>query len=183
MPTLRADAERSTARILEAAEAVLAEDPQASLGRIADVAGLARATVHRRFTSREALLAALAERLNARYLQAMSEARISSGAPRAALERLAESVFALKVANRFAIGLSGSPNAEVFAGMDELFGRLQAAGDITTTDPRWCRGVCLALLDEAFRLPADSPELIGEEVSARAALFVRALLGALGGRP
>jgi hypothetical protein len=38
------------------------------------------------------------------------------------------------------------------------------------------------LLDEVHRLPADSPELDGDDdVDARSALFVAALLGALGG--
>jgi AcrR family transcriptional regulator len=183
-PALRADAERSTARILAAAEEVLAQDPQASLGRIADAAGLARATVHRRFTTRDALLVALADQLNARYLQALVEAEIDSGTPRHALDRLAHSVFALKLGNRFAIALEGTPDAEVLAGLDALFERLRGAGDITASDPAWCRGVCLALLDEAWRLPTSSPDLTtDDEVSARTALFVPALLGALGGRP
>ncbi|HEY9379181.1 MAG TPA: TetR family transcriptional regulator, partial [Jiangellaceae bacterium] len=51
---LRADAERSVRAILEAAERVLADDPSASMEQIAEAAGLARITVHRRFASWQA---------------------------------------------------------------------------------------------------------------------------------
>lgn len=46
--------------ILEAAEKVLAEDPGAPMEQIAEAAGLARTTVHRRFANRQALIEALA---------------------------------------------------------------------------------------------------------------------------
>ncbi|MDG4862728.1 helix-turn-helix domain containing protein, partial [Streptomyces sp. T-3] len=58
---LRADAERSVRVILEAAERVLAADPAASMEHIAEAAGVARTTVHRRFANRQALVDALAD--------------------------------------------------------------------------------------------------------------------------
>ncbi|WP_432492381.1 TetR/AcrR family transcriptional regulator [Kineococcus gypseus] len=189
---LRADAERSTERILEAAEAVLAEDPGAPLERVADAAGLARATVHRRFSTRGALLEALGARLDARYRQAFEESAALTDEPRAALERLARRVFELKVGNRFALGLSDSPGEDVLDLLDRLVERLRAAGDVTASDAAWCRGVCLALLEQVHLLPAGSPALDGdgpqdpgspddpERAGARATLFVRAFLGALG---
>ncbi|BCJ50130.1 hypothetical protein Asp14428_16050 [Actinoplanes sp. NBRC 14428] len=78
---MRADAERSTARILKAAEVVLADEPGAPLERIADAAGLARATVHRRFSSRKALIDALTAQLNERYLLGLKQARVDSAPP------------------------------------------------------------------------------------------------------
>jgi AcrR family transcriptional regulator len=186
---VRADAERSTARILEAAESVLAVDANASLERIADAAGLARATVHRRFASRKALLEALTERLNDRYLTGLEQARVATAPPIVALHRMTEIVFVLKVSHRFSIQLGGGPGAKVLEGLDLLFTRLHAAGAITAADPVWCRRVYLALLEEVYLLPAESVELAAapgtpaDEVGARAALMFKTVLGALGGSP
>nr|QEO73574.1 TetR family transcriptional regulator [uncultured bacterium] len=182
---VRADAERSTTRILEAAEDVLAEDPNAPLERIADVAGVARATVHRRFSSRTALLDALAARLNERYVRALAETRVATAPPLVALQRLTEAVFDLKVCHRFAIQLDAAITPEILAGVDLLFERLRGAGAITAADPVWCRRVYLALLHEVNDLPADSPALTsphaGSDVEARINLLVRTVIGALGG--
>jgi AcrR family transcriptional regulator len=178
----RADAERSTARILEAAEAVLAADETASLERIADAAGLARATVHRRFSSRTALLDALAAQLARRYVQGLADARPDTAPPVAAMLRMTETVFALKIAHRFAVQLTASVTPEVLEGLDRLFVRLREAGAITAADPTWGRRVYLALLHEVNDLPADSPVLApGDELAARAQLLVTTVLRALGG--
>lgn len=58
-PGQRADARRSVERILQASREVLAEDPYASLQRIAEASGVHRATVYRHFASREELIARL----------------------------------------------------------------------------------------------------------------------------
>jgi serine phosphatase RsbU (regulator of sigma subunit) len=58
----RADAVRNRERILDAAERILERSPDATLADIAAAAGVARSTLHRRFSNRAALLAALAER-------------------------------------------------------------------------------------------------------------------------
>jgi serine phosphatase RsbU (regulator of sigma subunit) len=58
----RADALRNRERILDAAERMLERSPTASLSQIASAAGVSRSTLHRRFTSRDALLSALADR-------------------------------------------------------------------------------------------------------------------------
>jgi AcrR family transcriptional regulator len=182
---VRADAERSTARILEAAETVLAADSTASLERIADAAGLARATVHRRFSSRSALLDALAAQLTERYLQGISEARIETAPPVVALYRMTDTVFALKTGHRFAVQLTAALTPEVLAGLDRLFVRLREAGAITAADPTWGRRVYLALLGEVDGLPSDSPTLAASEagdVAARVDLLVTSVLGALGGK-
>lgn len=182
---MRADAERSTARILEAAEAVLAVDPSASLERIADAAGLARATVHRRFASRTALLDALAEQLSQRYLLGLAQARVKTAPPLIALHRLTEIVFDLKLSHRFAVQLTAALTPEVLDGIDLIFARLRDTGAITAVDPAWCRRVYLALLHEVHDLPADSPTLVAsattDETEAKVSLLVRTVLGALGG--
>ena len=55
----RADARRNERRLLDAAAEALAEDPAASLERIARRAGVSRATLYAHFAGREALLDAL----------------------------------------------------------------------------------------------------------------------------
>jgi serine phosphatase RsbU (regulator of sigma subunit) len=58
----RADAMRNRERILDAAERLLERSPSATLADIAAAAGVARSTLHRRFTSRDDLIAALRDR-------------------------------------------------------------------------------------------------------------------------
>jgi AcrR family transcriptional regulator len=57
----RADARSNDDRILRAAARVLAEDPRATIQRIADEAGVVRLTVYRRFPNRDALRRAIFE--------------------------------------------------------------------------------------------------------------------------
>ncbi|MEU6496941.1 helix-turn-helix domain-containing protein [Streptomyces sp. NPDC046984] len=182
---IRADAERNMARILDAAEEVLAVEPNASLERIADAAGLGRATVHRRFPSRTALLDALAEQLTQRYLLGLEEARVKTAPPLIALYRLTQTVFALKLSHRFAIQLTAALTPAVLDGLDLLFARLRDAGAITAADAAWCRRVYLALLHEVHDLPADSPALTSsttaDETETKVDLLIRTTLGALGG--
>lgn len=182
---IRADAERNMARILDAAEEVLAGEPNASLERIADAAGLGRATVHRRFPSRTALLDALAEQLTQRYLLGLEEARVKTAPPLIALYRLTQTVFALKLSHRFAIQLTAALTPAVLDGLDLLFARLRDAGAITAADAAWCRRVYLALLHEVHDLPAESPALTSsttaDETETKVDLLIRTTLGALGG--
>jgi AcrR family transcriptional regulator len=84
----RADAERNIAAILDAAVELLADRPEASMGEIAAAAGVARQTVYAHYTSREALLAAVAERARSQTLAAIDAAELDRGSPTEALERL-----------------------------------------------------------------------------------------------
>ncbi|MBR8741281.1 TetR/AcrR family transcriptional regulator [Nocardiopsis sp. MG754419] len=192
---VRADARQSITRILDAANAVFTDDPQASLEQVAEAAGVGRATVHRHFSSRRALLDALVSDLNARYREAFQQARVESVPPLVALYRLTEGAFELKTAHPFVIGLTptarsqGAPASDptIREGLERLFGRLYAAGEIAVDDPVWCRMVYLALLHEVHELDAHAPVLSGadtapaEDVGARVRLLVTSLIGALGG--
>ncbi|MFT4212980.1 MAG: TetR/AcrR family transcriptional regulator [Microbacterium sp.] len=57
----RSDAQRNDQLILETAARVLADDPNATIQRIADEAGLARLTVYRRYRNRDELRRAIFE--------------------------------------------------------------------------------------------------------------------------
>ncbi|MFD9697526.1 TetR/AcrR family transcriptional regulator [Lentzea sp. NPDC059081] len=187
---VRADAERNVARILEAAKVVLADDPAASLERIADEAGLARATVHRRFSSRKALLDTLFAQLNDQYLRALDEAKVETAPPLVALHRITELVIGIKFSQRFVVDLVSRVNSDHPTLSDEvlersrgLFARLHAAGAIAASSPDWCLRVYLAVLDAVNQLPPGAPELggSGDDVAARTSLQVSTVLGALGG--
>ncbi|MFD5828294.1 TetR/AcrR family transcriptional regulator [Lentzea sp. NPDC060358] len=186
---LRADAEQNTARILAAAAEVLATDPAASLERIGEAAGLTRATVHRRFASRHALLEALTEQLDQRYLSALEQSRMDTAPPRLVFRRLTEILFELKVSHRFAMelmstrdGCQSGLSPEVQAGLEQVFARLRSAGDITATGADWCRQVYLAMVHEVALLPDDAADLVAAGGS-RAELVAGAVIGALGGVP
>ena len=58
----RADKARNRERILDAAERLLAQSPTTTLADIAAAAGVSRSTLHRRFSNRDQLLAALEDR-------------------------------------------------------------------------------------------------------------------------
>ncbi|GGM74780.1 hypothetical protein GCM10011609_08360 [Lentzea pudingi] len=186
---VRADAERNVARILEAAKIVLAEDPTASLERIADEAGLARATVHRRFSSRKALLDTLFAQLDEQYRRALEQAKVDTSPPLIALHRVTELVMEIKFSHRLIVDVVNGTNSghgflsdEVQEGAKLLFSRLHAAGTITAACPSWCLRVYLAILDVVHQLPPGAPELgAGDDTAARTDLQVSTVLGALGG--
>jgi AcrR family transcriptional regulator len=64
-PHLRADAERNHEAIVTAAIAVLADAPGATMAEIAAASGIGRSTLYRHFPDREALVAAISERVHA----------------------------------------------------------------------------------------------------------------------
>jgi AcrR family transcriptional regulator len=84
----RADAERSIAAILDGAVGLLGDRPDASMADIAAAAGVARQTVYAHYESREALLAAVAERALAEAVAAIDAAEPERGPPAEALDRL-----------------------------------------------------------------------------------------------
>ena len=87
-PRRRADAERSIARILDAAVEVLGDDQEASMSKIARRAGVVRATVYVHFPTREALLAAVTERALSEVTAVIHSAEPERGDPAEALARV-----------------------------------------------------------------------------------------------
>ncbi|MEU5159567.1 TetR/AcrR family transcriptional regulator [Streptomyces sp. NPDC020875] len=83
----RADAERSRAAILDAAVRLLRARPDAGLEAVARAAGLTRQTVYAHFASREALLAAVVDRITAEALAAIESAALDEGPAADALLR------------------------------------------------------------------------------------------------
>jgi AcrR family transcriptional regulator len=156
---LRADAERTVQTILEAAERVLARDPAATMEEIAAAAGVARTTVHRRFSTREALLASLAEWAGRQLEAAVDEARPDTAPPLVALYQATVNVLRVKISWGFAMDSAlakGNEVEEIQSRMldtcDRLFRRLRDTGALRAdVDPLWARRVYYALIHEACR--------------------------------
>ncbi|MFF4602369.1 TetR/AcrR family transcriptional regulator [Streptomyces sp. NPDC001339] len=77
-------------RVLREAAALLSRRATASMDEIARAAGISRATLHRHFAGRDALIRALEEHGIARFGQAMDAARLDEGDAPDALRRLIE---------------------------------------------------------------------------------------------
>ena len=87
---MRRDAERNRIAILDAAAQVLRENPHASIGEIANRAGLVRVTLYGHFESRTDLVDAIFERDVAEASRQLTELDLG-GDPAEALERLISS--------------------------------------------------------------------------------------------
>ncbi|WP_406101228.1 TetR/AcrR family transcriptional regulator [Streptomyces sp. NBC_01003] len=181
---LRADAERTVRAILEAAERVLSVNPAATMEQIAEAAGVARTTVHRRFASRDALITALATWATQRFYEAVEAARPETAPPAIALYQVTANVLRVKIGWGFAMGAdpTGAPeaarvHAEVLARCERLFARARDAGLLAPdTDLDWARRVYYALIHEAA---AEAPDT-DAAVDALATRVVDTLLYGIG---
>lgn len=68
-------------RVLKEAAALLTRRASTPMDEIARAAGISRATLHRHFAGRDALIRALEEHGIAQFVQAMDAARLEEGTP------------------------------------------------------------------------------------------------------
>lgn len=87
--------ERTRRAILAAAIPTLVGKPTASLGEVADAAGVARSTLHRYFPDRAALVAALNGHVEAEYAAAIERSRPDEGTGLEAYRRICDEMFAV----------------------------------------------------------------------------------------
>ena len=184
----RADAERSVARILEAALDALASDPEASMAEIARRAGLVRATIYVHFPTRESLIEAVTERAIAEVTAAMAAADPDRDDPAEALQRLLATAW--RELGRFhaLVGINArQPPADlrrlhrpVFAFLQPLIERGQHTGTFRSDVPAaWHLSMLLAIIHtasdelQANRLPTEAIE----------SALLRTVIGALGPWP
>jgi TetR/AcrR family transcriptional regulator, mexCD-oprJ operon repressor len=178
----RADAEHNMARILDAAAACLSRSATASVGEIAQAAGVGRVTVYGHFPSREALVEATVVRLLEQG-EAVLAGLDLGGDPRAAVRTLIESSWRLMADAGAVVEAAQSVlpperlqelHAEQLRRFDELVRRGQAEGAFRgDLPPAWLVGVLYHLLKgaaaeiRAGRLdPSDAPRVIVATVLA-----------------
>ena len=157
-PRRRADAERSVARILDAAVEALASDPEASMAGIARRAGVVRATVYVHFPTREALIAAVTQRAIADVGEVIEAAEPDRGEPAEALARLVATAWRTMGRYHSLVAINaGRPQAELQAKHGPVLDRLEPliergqADDVFRPDvpAAWHLAVVLALVHTA----------------------------------
>jgi AcrR family transcriptional regulator len=158
-PRRRADAERSIARILDAAVDALASDPDASMTEIARRAAVVRATVYVHFPTREDLLEAVTHRALTEVAHVIEAAEPDRGDAREALTRVVQSTWrtlgryhALVAINtkQHGHGELHAKHHSVLAALQPLIARGQRDGHFRADVPAaWHLSMLLALMHAA----------------------------------
>jgi AcrR family transcriptional regulator len=171
---LRADAERSVRSILEAAERILSNDPSATMEQIAEAAGVARTTIHRRFANRDALVRSMADAAWHQIREAVQQARPGTAPPLVALHQATANILRIKSGWPFALGQpaveasTAQVQAEVFAACDQVLVRAQLAGIISAdADLIWARRVYIALIGETAHVTSSTGDGDPDALAAR----------------
>jgi AcrR family transcriptional regulator len=181
----RADAERSVARILDAAVDALASDPEANMAENARRAGVVRATVYVHFPTREALIAAVTEHAIGEVAQVIEAAEPGRGEPSEALARLIATAWRTMGRYHPLVAINaGLPPAElharhgpVLASLQPLIERGQREGAFRDdVPPTWHLAMILALIHAASGA-IDAGHGTPEEIEAA---LVATVLGAVG---
>ncbi|MFD0746621.1 TetR/AcrR family transcriptional regulator [Phytohabitans flavus] len=161
MTKLRSDTERTVRTILEAAERTFSRNPAASMEQVAEAAGVARTTVHRRFTSRDALIDAMAAWATRRFAEAVESAYTTTAPVPVTLHQVTANVLRVKIDWGYAMSRTTSRDpevarvhSEVRGRCDEMFRRARDAGLLRAdADLDWVRRVYYALIHEAATGP------------------------------
>src|SRR3954471_7194613 len=140
---LRSDARRNRRTVLDAAVALLAQRPQATMQEVADASGLGRTTVYRHFPRRQDLIDALYEEVLRESGQTVREAIEQADNARQLLCDLGERVIAIGDRYRFLDAhpelrdrtLSGSGYEESRAPLQTYLADAQARGEVRSDLP------------------------------------------------
>jgi TetR/AcrR family transcriptional regulator, mexCD-oprJ operon repressor len=182
-PRRRADAERSIARILDAAVDALSNDPEASMAEVARRAGVVRATIYVHFPTREALIEAVTHRAIAEATAILEAAEPDRGDAAGALRRVVESAWRslgryhalVAISTRLAPADLRRRHEPVLAVLEPLIERGQRDGAFRADVPAaWHLSMILALIHAASgelsagRLPSRQVEsaLVGSVLGA-----------------
>jgi AcrR family transcriptional regulator len=175
----------SDLRIIERTAAVLAEGHGRTMQEIADMSGVGRTTLYRRFRTREDLLRAIFEQAIAEARDGVAAANPDEGDARAAMERVIEEM--LKIGDKYRVLFQEKTahNEQVDGKSDfidvlrTLVVRAQREGAVDATVPvDWVLGMMGALVATATRLVGT-----GELARNHAAeLVTRTLFDGIGAR-
>ncbi|MFJ9615881.1 TetR family transcriptional regulator [Streptomyces noursei] len=177
---MRADAARNLDAVLQTGARLLAQDPATSIAAIATAAGVDRRTVYRRFSTREALMAAVHTAKLDACEDVLAQARLTEAPVTVALHRYAEGIIA--VSRKWPVDLQQARDEAATARLQRLLQHLDAftaravrEGVLRPGLPdRWARTLLTHLTNMASH---EMPELTPAQ---GADLVTRSLLTGLG---
>lgn len=180
----RADARRSVAAIIDAAIELLGERPDASLGDVADRAGVTRQTIYAHFGSRDALIGAVLDRVSEEIISAIDEAQLDDGPAAPALVRFLDTGWRAFERVPFIVHLPTSAEGDrrrhepALDRLRHLIERGRAAGEFDAESPTSWLLTATLVLGHAAGDAVVSGELTGDEAIRALRSSVLRLVGA-----